>query len=106
LDVICASITYHTLKATNVLVWKDLEIAYRDTIVTERVLQKIQVLTQKKDLKIYIHEFNTLQGLTQETVAMSDSVVLCYFTQELVKNFCIAIAVTAFKDLATVQVDI
>jgi hypothetical protein len=79
---------------------------YRDTVAAEKTLQKIQVLMQKRDLKSYIQEFNTLYRLVRKTMMMSDNIMLYYFTQGLVKYFCIAIATTILKDLTIVQTDV
>jgi len=106
LDVLRASIAIHAPNATHALVWKGLEVAYKDTAEAERALQKIQQLTQKGDLESYIREFNTLCGLAQEAATLNEAVILRYFIQGLAKDFRIAIAATAPRDLAAAQADV
>jgi hypothetical protein len=77
-----------------------LEVAYKDTAEAERAFQKIQQLTQKEDLESYIRESNTLRGLAQEAATLNETVILRYFIQGLAKDFRIAIATTAPRDLA------
>jgi Retrotransposon gag protein len=104
LEVLRSSLLLYAPNPTHTLIYNMLVAAFQDMSEEERALQKLQSLTQKGDIEVYIREFNTLRGLAASVATLDPNAVLRYFVQGLRMNIRIRTAAAVLAIVEAAQV--